>query len=467
MNKFDLIIIGGGAGGVAAAIKANELEAKTLIINDGLPLGGTCVNVGCVPSKVLLWAGEIMHLAKNHGIPGLKLEIKNFDFSKIIRDELNLVETLRREKYQKVLTNLSNVKLINGRGSFTSNNTIEVNGEIYRADKFIIATGSTARIPDISELKEVGYLTHIEALNIKNQPKELIIMGGGPVALEFAQIYSRFGSKVTILQRSERIFEHGEFVLIDKLSKIFKKENIDIKTNIEVKKVCKNDGKKTLICEQNGNKIEISADEILVAIGKIPNISGLNLDKIGVSLSKHQSIEVQPNFQTSQKHIYAIGDVANLPLRLETTAGAEGSFAALNAIKGEGKTIDYNTVPYTVFTDPQIAGVGLTEEQQIQKIGSCACRTVTFDKIPKAIIIRHTDGMIKMAIHPKTKEIMGVHILAPNAGELIAQAMILVKNKNTIDDVINSLPVFPTLSEAIKLVAVSFYKDINKLSCCV
>lgn len=139
----------------------------------------------------------------------------------------------------------------------------------------------------------------------------------------------------------------------------------------------------------------------------------------------------------------------------------------LNIIFAFFRSIDYNTVPYTVFTDPQMAGVGLTEEQQIKEIGSCNCRTVSFDKIPKAIIIRRTEGMIKMAIHPDTKEIMGVHILAPNAGELIAEAMMLVKNKNTIDDVINSLPMFPTLSEAIKLTAVSFYKDISKLSCCV
>lgn len=467
MKKFDLIIIGGGAGAFAAAIQANELEVKTLMVNDGLPLGGTCVNVGCVPSKALLWAGEIMHQAKNHGIPGLELEVKNFDFSKVIQDELDLVTTLRDEKYQKVLANLSNVEFVNGRAAFASENTIEVNGEIYQADKFIIATGSTARIPKVEGLKDVGYLTHIEALNIKDQPKELIVVGGGPVALEFAQMYSRFGSKVTILHHSERIFRPGESALTLKLTEILKNEGIDVQINIEIKKARKESDKKVLTCEQNGKEVEIIADEILVAIGKTPNVSDLNLDKVNVSVNKHQAIEVQPDFQTSQKHIYAVGDVTNLPLRLETTSGAEGSFAAVNAIKGENKTIDYNTVPYTVFTDPQMAGVGLTEEQQIKEIGSCTCRTVLFDKIPKAIIIRRTEGMIKMAIHPETKVIMGVHILAPNAGELIAEAMMLVKNKNTIDDVINSLPMFPTLSEAIKLTAVSFYKDISKLSCCV
>lgn len=154
-------------------------------------------------------------------------------------------------------------------------------------------------------------------------------------------------------------------------------------------------------------------------------------------------------------------------MRLEPTAGHEGTLAAENAVNGSQNSIDYNTVPYTIFTDPQLAGVGFTENEQMKKMGVCACRTVSFADIPKAIIMRRTEGLIKMAIHPSTKQIMGVHILAPNAGELIAEAMVLIKNKNTIDDVTSSLPMFPTLSEAIKIVALSFTKDISKLSCCI
>ena len=156
-----------------------------------------------------------------------------------------------------------------------------------------------------------------------------------------------------------------------------------------------------------------------------------------------------------------------MPLRLEPTAGHEGTLAAENALTNSQNSIDYNSVPYTVFTDPQLAGVGLTEDEQLKKMGVCACRTVSFEDVPKAIIMKRTEGLIKMAIHPQTRQILGVHILAPNAGELIAEAMMLIKNKNTIDDVTSSLPMFPTLSEAIKLVALSFTKDISKLSCCI
>ena len=183
MKKFELIIIGGGAGAFAAAIKANDLEKNTLMVNDGLPLGGTCVNVGCVPSKTLLWAGEVMHTSKKHGIPGLDIEVKSFDFKKVIEDELNLVESMQKDKYEKVLASLDKVEFLKGRATFTSAKTIEVKGEVYAADKFVIATGSTARVPDAEGMREAGYLTHVEALKIKKLPAALVVMGGGPTAL--------------------------------------------------------------------------------------------------------------------------------------------------------------------------------------------------------------------------------------------------------------------------------------------
>ncbi|MCH7759243.1 FAD-dependent oxidoreductase, partial [Patescibacteria group bacterium] len=212
---------------------------------------------------------------------------------------------------------------------------------------------------------------------------------------------------------------------------------------------------------------KISADEILLAAGKTPNTQGLALNVTSVEIDKRQAIIVNQNFQTSNKNIFAVGDVINTPLRLETTAGREGTLAAENALKNTTFFIDYNAVPYTIFTDPQLAGVGFTEDEQIKQMGVCACRTLSFKNVPKAIIIHRTEGFIKMVIDPNTKQILGVHMLAPNASELIAEAMMLVKNKNTINDVINSLPMFPTLSEAIKIVAISFIKDISKLSCCI
>jgi len=476
MQKFDLIIIGGGAGAFAAAIRANELGAKTALINSGLPLGGTCVNVGCVPSKTLLYVGEILHHAKL-GIPGVDIEIKNFDFQKVVQDELLLVEKLRQEKYEKVLKSLEYVTAIEGRAKFVSQNEVEVNGPAFAktstgseklsAEKFIIATGSTVNVPPIDGIREVGFVTHIEALKMTKQPKSLVVIGAGPLGLEFAQMFSRFGTKVTILQRGDSIFPHSEKELTDRLAKILSREGITIKTNVEVKRARKEGDKKIVSYQIGEAQEEVYTDEILLAVGKTPNTQGLGLEVAGVEIDKQQAIVVNQNFQTSNKNIFAVGDVTNGPLRLETTAGREGTLAAENALKGTTLSIDYNAVPYTIFTDPQLAGVGFTEDEQMKQMGVCACRTVSFADVPKAIIMRRTEGLIKMAIHPTTKQILGIHILAPNAGELIAEAMMLIKNKNTIDDVVNSLPIFPTLSEAIKIIALSFTKDISKLSCCV
>ncbi|MBI3630905.1 MAG: FAD-dependent oxidoreductase, partial [Candidatus Sungbacteria bacterium] len=184
MKNFDLIIIGGGAGAFAAAIRANELKVKTALVNDGIPLGGTCVNVGCVPSKTLLYAGEILHHAKHHGVAGIELEVKNFDFQKVVQDELSLVEKLRQEKYEKVLKNLEFVTPIEGKAKFVSQNEVEVNGEKLSSEKFIIAAGSTATVPPIEGMREVGFVTHIEALKMSKQPRGLIVIGAGPLGLE-------------------------------------------------------------------------------------------------------------------------------------------------------------------------------------------------------------------------------------------------------------------------------------------
>ena len=466
-NTYDLVIIGGGAGAFAAAIKANELEAKIAMINAGLPLGGTCVNVGCVPSKTLLWAGEVMHNAKSHNLAGIELNVKKFDFNKVVSDELALVERMRQEKYEKVLKHLEHVEFIEGQAKFISEKEIQVNGEKLSAGKFIIATGSTARTPDMKNIHKVGFITHIEALKLKKQPKELVIIGAGPLGVEFAQMFARFGTKVTILQRRDSILPFAEKELTQRLAEVLTQEGIAIKTGVKVKSASRKGNKKILLYEINGKTEEVTGDEILVAAGKTPNTKELGLDNAGVEVNEKQAVVVNKRFQTNKEHVFAVGDVTNLPLRLETTAGNEGTLAAENALSGSKKGIDYHTVPYTIFTDPQLAGVGFTEDEQMKKTGTCACRTVSFADIPKAIILRRTEGLIKMGIDPKTKQILGVHILAPNAGELIAQAMMLVKNKNTIDDVIGSLPMFPTLSEAIKIVALSFTKDISKLSCCV
>lgn len=324
MKAFDLIIIGGGAGAFAAAIRANELGAKTALINAGLPLGGTCVNVGCIPSKTLLWAGEILHHAKHHDIPGIELEVKSFDFQKVVQNELSLVEKLRQEKYEKVLKNLEHVTAIEGKAIFVSKNEIGVNDEKLTAEKFIVATGSTANVPPIEGIREVGFVTHIEALKMDKQPKELIVIGAGPIGLEFAQMFARFGTKVTVLQHGPSILPQVEKPLTDRLTEVLEKEGVTIITNAEATKARKEGDKKVVVFIVDGKEQTVQGNEILLAAGKTANTEWLNLEAVDVTVNERKSVVVTATLQTTNPNIYAVGDATNAPMRFETTAGREG-----------------------------------------------------------------------------------------------------------------------------------------------
>ncbi len=467
MSEFDLIICGGGAGAFSAAIKANSLGKKTLMINDGLPLGGTCVNVGCVPSKTLIHAAELVHEAKNHKIPGLKFEAIEVDFAKVIADEQALVEALRQKKYQAVLDELEHVTFLQGYGSLTDSNSVKVGNDTYTAGKVILATGSRTTIPYINGLDEAGYITHEDVVALKELPESIAVIGAGAQGCEWGQMLSRFGSKVTILQRAERILPFAETGPALRLQGILKAEGIDIETSVSLTSVEVVDGKKHLTYTVGEEEKILVVDQILLTSGRTPNTDKLNVEAAGVELNERGAVKVDKHFKSSNQNIYAVGDVADLPLRQETTAGREGTLAVLNAINGEENSIDYDTVPYAVFTSPQLASVGLTEEQQMERYDSCLCRTIQLEMVPKALVTKHTEGLFAMSANPKTEAVEGVHIVAPHASELISEAMVLVTNKNTIDDVTNSIPMFPTLSEGIKYVALSYKNDISKLSCCV
>jgi mercuric reductase len=467
VSHYDLIVIGGGAGGFGAAIKANDLGAKTTLVHAGLPLGGTCVNVGCVPSKTLLHAAEVLHTATHHGIPGIEVAVTHVDVAAIVRDELALVQQLREEKYAAVLRDLEHVTLMEGQARFADAHTITVGGRTLSADRFVIATGSTATVPPVAGLQDVGFLTHIEALRQERPPASLVVIGAGPVGLEFSQLYARFGARVTVLQRSPSIGLQTEPALAQRLVEVLEREGIRFVMNARVISVERAGSQKRVTYRVGDDSLTVDAGEILLAAGKTPNTGTLGLDNVPVTVDARKAIRVNPSLQTSAPHIYAVGDVAALPARVEMTAGREGTLAVENALTCSQKRIDYDTVPYTIFTDPQLAGVGLTEDAQMERLGVCSCRTVSFEDVPKARILKRTEGLIKMAIHPDTTQIMGVHILAPDAGDLVAQAMTIIRNHNTIDDVIVSLPMFPTLSESIKWVALAFTRDISKVSCCV
>jgi mercuric reductase len=469
-DKYDLIIIGSGAAAFSAAIKANMHSVKTAMI-ERAALGGTCINVGCVPSKNLLGAGEILHSVREPPYPSIYPCESDFDFAKTIADKDNLVKTLRKQKYYDVLQSLENVELIEASASFISPKKLKVADKILEADKFIIATGSSPSILPLKGLANVDYITNNEALSLKEKPSSMIVIGGRALGLEFAQMYARFGTKVTVLQRSDRILPEDEPEISQGLHHYLTQESIEIFTGANIQEVRQKNGIKfvtaSIVNGKDKRTKTFEAEQLLLATGRRPNTTDLHLENAGVKLSeKDRAIIVNSEMHTSAPHIWAGGDVVGEPM-LETLAAKAGATAAENALTGSHKKIDLLSVPSAVFTSPQVASVGMTEEQMMQKYGYCSCRTLLMKDVPKGLTVNDTKGLIKMAVDPKkNNRIVGVHILASIAADMIHEAVMAVKYRLTIDDIIDTVHVFPTMSEAIKLVATSFKQDVRKLSCC-
>ncbi|MFQ6083864.1 MAG: mercury(II) reductase [Candidatus Aminicenantia bacterium] len=466
MKKYDLVIIGGGAAGFAAAIKASEFEVKIAMI-EAENLGGICVNVGCVPTKHLLAVGYLYKLGKLKRFEGIGLEQKFLDFRKVIEQKEKLINELRKEKYINVANDFPNVDIYKEKAQFISKNQVKVGKEILQAEKFIIATGSSPNILKIRGIEKVEYLTNVEALTLKKLPKSLLIIGGRALSLEFAQMYNNFGTKVTILQRSKRIIPDEEPEISLRLKEYLEFEGIGIHTNVQLKNIEQRGNEKLVTVMIEGKEREFKGDQLLMATGRRPNTSQLGLEKAGVKVGqKNGAILTNEKLETTANHIWAAGDVRGI-IMLETVAAKEGFIAANNALSNKKLAVDFHSVPHAIFTDPQVASVGLTDEKAVQQGYQCKCRVLDMSLVPKASVISDTRGLIKMVIDAKTDRILGVHILSPLAADVIHEAILTVKFKMTIDDIIDTVHIFPTLSESIKLVAQSFRKDISKLSCCV
>ena len=334
MKSFDFLVLGAGASAFAAAIKANELGAKTAMVKGPLPLGGTCVNVGCVPSKSLVRAAELLHLARTNPRPGVELSVGRFDFAEVIRSERRLVEVLRHKKYERVMEEAPSVTVFEGAAEFLDGQRVRVGAEEPRAERILIATGSTAVPPPVPGLTGAGFLTHITALASERLPESLLVLGGGPVGLEFAQIYARFGARVTLAVRGKRLFTRTEPELSHQLEQIFTEEGISVLKEAQAVTVDRRGALKVVTIRSPAGERTVQVDEILVATGKRPNTESLKLDRAWVEVDERHAIVTGPTYRTSAPHIYAAGDVTNLPRRLETTAGREGSFARRTRSEG-------------------------------------------------------------------------------------------------------------------------------------
>ena len=467
-NQYDLIIIGGGSAAFSAAIKAEGLGLTTLMVNDGLDFGGTCVNVGCVPSKNLIRAAETVRLATHSNFKGIKPKGADIDFAQIIKDKKVLVASLQQQKYLDVVSDFENLTMLKGWGEFIDNKTILVDGkDTYTATNIIIATGATTNIPNIEGLNEVGYLTNVSLFDLEEKPDSLTIMGAGYIGLEIAMAYNRLGVKVRIIEFTDRPLRSQTSDITDVLVEQMNSEGIEILPNFRAFKFEK-DKDNTIIhcnCPDGSTTQIVEKGHIVVATGTKPNTSKLGLNNIDLKLSERSHIVVNEKMETNISNIYAAGDVNNTPAFVYTAA-TEGSTAVNNAFSSSETSIDYSSLPWVVFTDPQIAGAGMDEIEAEKKGIPFEVSKLDLIHVPRALAAQDTRGFIKLIRNTETDKLIGARVIAPEGGELIQQLSMAIKFGITVKDLAESFYPYLTLGEGIKLAAITFGKDVSKLSCC-
>lgn len=461
---YDLAIIGSGGGAFAAAIRAVGLGARVAMIERGT-LGGTCVNVGCVPSKTLLRGAEAYHRAGHHPFEGVYTKAATVNYGEMVAQKDNLVEDLRKEKYANLVEEYG-WELIEGEASFESEETLRV-GErsVIRAGSYLISTGARPAVPEIPGLEEAGYLTSTTNMELDELPRSMLVIGAGYVALEQGQLLSRLGSRVTLMQRGPRLLRDQEPEVSEAMTEALVREDIEVLTGVRIERAEKTEGGKRLHLTVDGEERELEGEEILVAAGRQPNVEELGLDRAGVELDERGAVRVDEQLRTTNPKVWAAGDVTLGP-QYVYVAAYEGALAVDNALSGAGKVLDFSALPGVIFSDPQVATVGLTEQKAREEGRQVETSILPLKAVPRALVNHDTLGIIKLVADASTKRLLGAHVVAENAGDVLYAATLAVKFGLTVSDLTDGFAPYLTMSEGLKLAAQTFGRDVSKLSCC-
>jgi len=463
-GDFDLVIIGGGSAGFGAAIKGAELGARLAMASAGT-LGGTCVNVGCVPSKTLIRAAEAHHRRTHHPFEGIAATDGQPDWPVVREQKDALVAQMQQEKYRQVLSSYEAVTLFEQRATVTSANTITLaDGREVTASKLLIATGASPWAAPIPGLAEAGYLDSTSAMVLEKVPASLIVLGASAVGLELAQMFLRLGVSVTVLEALPRIVPAEDPAIGNALAEYLANEGMEIRAGLTIEQVKRNEHY-TVRFSQNGRTDTVTADHLLVATGRHANTHGFGLEEVGVELGKKGEVIINEYLQTTVPEIYAAGDVLGDPMFVYVAAYG-GTTAAENALTGNSQPYDLTALPRVTFTDPQVASVGFTEEQIRTQGTEPVTAQLPLDHLSRALAARDTRGFVKLVADANTRKIVGAHILASEAGDMITELAIAVQFGLTIENLTSVFHPYLTLSEGIKLAAQTFDKDVAKLSCC-
>jgi len=462
---YDLVVIGSGSAAFAAAIEARGAGAKVLMIERGT-LGGTCVNVGCVPSKTLLRASEIHHMALHHPFAGLRTTASTPDLGEVVADKDRLVATMRQTKYADLLGEYD-IEFLQGEARFVDSAHLRVGDRVIHGGHYLIATGARPRIPDIPGIDTVNYLTSTTALDLTAIPEHLIVVGSGYIALELGQMFRHWGSHVTLIQRGPTLLPGYDAEIRRVMQEVLENEGIRVMTGITYDRVEQKGSQKIVYVTRNGVTEPIIGDQLLVAAGRVPNTEALDLPVAGVQQGDLGQPMVDGTLMTANPRIYAAGDVTLGP-QFVYVAAYQGKLAAQNALglRPSPATVRLDVVPAVTFTQPSLATVGMTEEQAKRAGLSVKTAVLPLDAVPRALANHETRGVFKMVAEEESGRILGVQAVAENAGDVIYAATLAVKFGLTITDLTDTLAPYLTMAEGLKLTALTFDQDVSKLSCC-
>ena len=459
---YDLAVIGSGSAAFAAAIRARELGREVLLIERGTT-GGTCVNVGCIPSKALIAAANSRFQSRRNAFSGVETTAGDTNLGELLAGVSDIVGALQASKYRDVAKR-HGFEIRAGSASFASADTLLVDGDPIEARAYLIATGASPMIPTIDGLRDAGYVTSTTLLELDELPRSLVVLGGGYIGLEYAQAFSRLGSEVTLIARSG-IVRNEEPPIASALEGYLSDEGITILQSANVTRVERRADTRRVHVRLDDGEIYVDADVLLVATGRTANIEGLELDTASVAITDRGTVLVDQQLRTTNPRVWAAGDCCDVP-QFVYVAAQMGAVAAANALDDAAQTIDWSALPRITFTDPTLAAVGLTEAQAHAQGIDCRCHTIDITYASRPWVQRDLRGAIRIVATRDTEQVIGVSVLAPHGEDVILAAQLAVRHKLTLSDLQNAWTPYLSLGEAVKIAAVSFDRDPSLLSCC-
>lgn len=464
MDRYDLAVIGAGSAGFSAAITAAEQGAQVVLIGHGT-IGGTCVNVGCVPSKTMIRAAEALHGSRAASrFPGVSGEAHLSSWRDLIAAKDDLVTTLRQKKYIDLLPDYNGIAYLEGEALLDDRGVL-VNGGVVDAGRVIIATGSSPSLPDIPGVANIPYLTSTTALDLTELPRSMIVIGGGYIGCELAQMFARVGTEVTLVTRS-RVLPEAEPEISDALTGYLREDGITVRSGLAYRRIDRSADGIALAIEMSDGECEtLIGEHVLIATGRSPNTGKLGLTKAGVALTAKGGVSIDDRMRSSKSGVYAAGDVTGRD-QFVYMAAYGAKLAALNALNGDRLVYDNAAMPWVVFTDPQVAGVGMSEAAANAAGFETKTSIVPLDQVPRALAARDTRGLIKLVADARTDRLLGAQLSAPEGADSIQTMVLALKHGMTAKALGETVFPYLTTVEGLRLAAQGFGKDVSKLSCC-